>query len=118
LQNSSKKYFLHFTNKPLVAFHEAVQNINGCKTPSNKKNLSFGHHKNHADYYKKRVLISRSAKVVMRAAPIRLRANPARDIVGMVTHPLPNTMALGGVATGNINANDAESVAGSISVNG
>ena len=49
---------------------------------------------------------------------MRLRANPARDIAGIVTHPLPNTMALGGVATGSINANDAESVAGNMNING
>ena len=49
---------------------------------------------------------------------MRLRANPARDIAGMVTHPLPNTMALGGVATGNMNANDAERVAGNMSISG
>ena len=49
---------------------------------------------------------------------MRLRANPARDIAGIVTHPLPKTIALGGVATGSINANDAESVAGNINING
>jgi len=54
----------------------------------------------------------------MRIAPIRLRTNPARDIAGIVTHPLPNTMALGGVATGNMNANDAERVAGNMSISG
>ena len=47
-----------------------------------------------------------------------LRANPARVISGIVTHPLPKTMAFGGVATGNIRANDAERVAGSINING
>ena len=57
-------------------------------------------------------------RVVIRIAPMRLRANPARDIAGMVTHPLPNTMALGGVATGNMNANDAERVAGNMSASG
>ena len=56
--------------------------------------------------------------MVIRMAPIRLRANPARDIAGMVTHPLPKTMALGGVATGNMNANDAERVAGNMSISG
>jgi hypothetical protein len=45
---------------------------------------------------------------VTRAAPRKLRMNPARDICGTVTQPLPNTMALGGVATGIMNANDAE----------
>jgi hypothetical protein len=49
---------------------------------------------------------------------MRLRINPARVISGIVTHPLPNTMAFGGVATGNINANDAERVAGNINING
>ena len=38
-------------------------------------------------------------------APIRFRINPAFDIVGMLTQPLPKTIAFGGVATGNINAN-------------
>ena len=62
--------------------------------------------------------MSRRASVVTRTAPMRLRANPARDIAGIVTQPLPNTMAFGGVATGNINANDAESVAGNMNING
>ena len=62
--------------------------------------------------------MSMRASVVTRTAPVRLRANPARDIAGMVTHPLPNTIALGGVATGSINANDAESVAGNMSISG
>ena len=59
-----------------------------------------------------------SASVVIRIAPIRLRTKPARDICGIVTQPLPNTIAFGGVATGNMNANDAESVAGNMSISG
>ena len=62
--------------------------------------------------------MSRRASVVMRIAPMRFSANPARVMAGMVTHPLPNTMAFGGVATGNINANDAERVAGNMSSKG
>lgn len=51
-------------------------------------------------------------------APKMFSANPVRDICGMLTQPLPNTMALGGVATGIMNAQDAESAAGTISING
>ena len=56
---------------------------------------------------------SRTAEVTI-PAPIKLRTKPARDICGTLTQPLPNTMAFGGVATGNMKANEAASVAGSI----
>ena len=36
----------------------------------------------------------------------------------MLTQPLPKTIAFGGVATGNINANEAANVAGTIKYNG
>lgn len=54
----------------------------------------------------------------MRAAPIKFRASPAFDIFGMVTQPLPNTMAFGGVATGSMKANDAAIAAGTMSNRG
>jgi hypothetical protein len=51
-------------------------------------------------------------------APIRFRTIPARDIFGILTQPLPKTIAFGGVATGNIKANEAAKVAGTIKNNG
>ena len=54
----------------------------------------------------------------MTTTPIRLINRPALTISPILTRPLPNTMALGGVATGIINAHDAESVAGIISKRG
>ena len=56
--------------------------------------------------------------VVIIPAPIRFRINPAFDIFGMLTQPLPKTIAFGGVATGNISANEAANVAGTIKYNG
>ena len=46
--------------------------------------------------------------------PIRFKPIPTFAICGMVTHPDPNTIALGGVATGSIKAQDADIVAGTI----
>ena len=46
--------------------------------------------------------------------PMRLRAIPAQTILRIGTCPLAKTIALGGVATGSINANDADSAAGII----
>ena len=43
---------------------------------------------------------------------------PTRAISEIFIRPLPNTIALGGVATGIIKAQDAEIVAGIISING
>ena len=60
----------------------------------------------------------KSVNAVTRIAPRKLRASPARAICGMVTQPLPNTMALGGVATGIMNANEADMVAGTMSRRG
>ena len=51
-------------------------------------------------------------------APIRLRTNPAWDIFGILIQPLPNTKAFGGVAIGNIKANEAANVAGTMKNNG
>ena len=56
--------------------------------------------------------------MVIRIAPRKLRKNPALDIFGMVTQPLEKTMALGGVATGSMKAQDADRVAGTISIRG
>ena len=47
-----------------------------------------------------------------------LRNMPTRAISEILIRPLPNTIALGGVATGIINAQDAEIVAGIISNRG
>ena len=43
---------------------------------------------------------------------------PTLAILGMVRYPLPKTMALGGVATGSIKAQEADIVAGIISMKG
>jgi hypothetical protein len=56
--------------------------------------------------------------VVTIPAPIKLSTNPARDICGTLTQSLPNTIALGGVATGNMKAKDAANVAGTINNSG
>lgn len=50
--------------------------------------------------------------------PIMLINMPALTISEMVIRPLPNTIALGGVATGIINAQDAAIVAGIINNRG
>ena len=47
-------------------------------------------------------------------APIILRKNPTRAMSGILKYPLPNIIAFGGVATGNIKAHDADIVAGII----
>ena len=51
---------------------------------------------------------------VIHIAPAIFRIKPAFAICGILSSPLEKAMALGGVATGNINAIDAESVAGII----
>lgn len=61
---------------------------------------------------------TRRKKVVMKTTPIRLINKPALTISPILTRPLPNTMALGGVAIGIIKAHDAESVAGIMSRRG
>ena len=50
--------------------------------------------------------------------PTRFSIIPPLTILDMGTYPDPNTMALGGVATGSMNAHDAEMVAGIISRRG
>ena len=49
---------------------------------------------------------------VMIIAPIILRKNPTRAMSGILKYPLPNIIAFGGVATGNMKAHDADIVAG------
>ena len=68
--------------------------------------------------YSKKTLTPKLTQTVVSNAIRMLRINPARAISEMVTQPLPKTIALGGVATGNINANEADKVAGIISING
>lgn len=53
------------------------------------------------------------ASVIVRT-PRRLSTNPALAISITLSCPYEKTMALGGVATGSMNANDAESVQGSM----
>ena len=67
----------------------------------------------HQDSINKNFNSSKTAVVTI-PAPIRFRTNPAFDIFGILTQPLPKTMAFGGVATGNIKANEAANVAGTI----
>ncbi len=55
---------------------------------------------------------------MINAAPNKFRNSPFLAIWGILTHPLPKTIAFGGVATGIMNANEAESVAGTISIKG
>ena len=50
--------------------------------------------------------------------PIKFKTKPARAISIIRNRLDPNTMALGGVATGSINAIEALNVAGNISING
>ena len=54
----------------------------------------------------------------MMRAPIRLSPNPVCAISRVVIFPVPKIIALGAVATGNINAQLALSAAGSINVSG
>ena len=54
----------------------------------------------------------------MTITPKRFNINPFRAISITLNLPDPNTMALGGVATGSINAHDAATVAGTIKKNG
>ena len=51
-------------------------------------------------------------KMLTKTIPIRLIPIPALTICGIVTYPVPNTMALGGVAAGSEKAQDAATVAG------
>ena len=55
-----------------------------------------------------------NASPVTSRTPIRFSQNPARHICGIVCSPDPKTMALGGVATGIMNAQLAASAAGTI----
>ena len=50
--------------------------------------------------------------------PTKFRINPQRIIVGIVKCPDENTMALGGVATGSMNAHEAASATGTVNNNG
>ena len=62
---------------------------------------------------------TRSRQITTRAvAARRFRARPRRTINAIGTRPVPKTTALGAVATGSINAQDAESAAGTISTKG
>jgi hypothetical protein len=57
-------------------------------------------------------------KIVVIIAPIKTIANPAFTISPIFIFPVLNTIAFGGVATGNIKAKEAETVAGNIRSNG
>ena len=50
--------------------------------------------------------------------PMKFNPTPTFAICGMVTHPEPKIIALGGVATGSIKAHEADIVAGIINKNG
>ena len=50
--------------------------------------------------------------------PITFSQNPAFAICGMLIHPVANTIALGGVATGSMNAQLAAIVIGTVSIMG
>ena len=54
-------------------------------------------------------------KAVMNTTVIRLSRNPVFAIRSRLIRPLANTMALGGVPIGSMNAQEAAIVAGSIS---
>ena len=54
------------------------------------------------------------ATAVTRIMPMIFSAMPARIIFGIVNNPDPNTIALGGVATGSINAQLAANVTGTV----
>ena len=51
----------------------------------------------------------------MMIPPIKFNANPVLAIRGIVRYPLPNTIALPGVATGSMKAHEAEMAAGAMS---
>ena len=55
---------------------------------------------------------------VIRITPIKLSIKPFRAISITFNRPEPKTIALGGVATGSINAIEPDSVAGSIKSKG
>src|SRR5699024_6432591 len=55
---------------------------------------------------------------VTKIVPIIFKAKPALAISGMRRYPEPNTTAFGGVATGNINAQDAATPAAIINAYG
>ena len=55
---------------------------------------------------------------MIRTTPIRFRVIPARIISPIFTSPVPKTIAFGGVATGSMNAHEADSVAGIIKRSG
>ena len=55
---------------------------------------------------------------VIITTPSKLRTKPVLTICRMVIYSLPKTIALGGVATGIINANEVAIVAGIIKING
>ena len=54
----------------------------------------------------------------MTNAPIKLSANPSRTMLAMGILPVPKTIALGGVATGSMNAQLALIAAGTINTAG
>ena len=54
----------------------------------------------------------------MTVTPNRFNTIPLRIICSMETRPVPNTIALGGVATGIMNAQEQEIVTGTINSNG
>jgi len=56
--------------------------------------------------------------MVTKKTPIIFNANPALIISGMVNFPEPKTIALGGVATGNINAQLAANTTGIVKATG
>src|SRR5210317_657867 len=56
--------------------------------------------------------------MVTRKTPIMFKANPAFIMSGMVSFPEPKTIALGGVATGNINAQLAAKTTGIVNATG
>ncbi len=56
--------------------------------------------------------------MVIKKAPKKFNPNPVLTICGMVICPVEKTMALGGVATGSINAQEAEIAAGAINRSG
>jgi len=61
---------------------------------------------------------TRNIQAVISTTPMRFRISPVRIISSILISPDPNTIAFGGVATGNIKAHDADSVAGIISSSG
>lgn len=57
-------------------------------------------------------------KRVIRIRPRRFTAIPVFAMVGISRQPLPNMIALGGVATGSMKAQEALNVAGTINTKG